>query len=224
MRLACVVASNARRPVAISCRMRAEREDVGPRIGWRALHLFGGHVLQRADDRALCRARPGSGGQHRERLPGRADGVLREAEIEQLGARRREHDVAGLQIPVDDAVPVCRLKGVRDLDAEAEDLCERQRPAFETRRQRLAFEQFEDEVLGVVLAADVEQAADVRVIEGRDRLGLVGEAGAELRVIRPAPARAPSRRPCGRGACRGPVHLAHASGPDQGEDLVGAEP
>ena len=102
--------------------MRAEREDVGTRVGWRALHLFGRHVLQRADDRALCRGRPGRGREHRERLPGRADGVLREAEVEKLGARRREHDVAGLQIPMDDALPVCRLERVRDLDAEAEDL------------------------------------------------------------------------------------------------------
>ena len=72
---------------------------------------------------------------------------------------------AGLQIPVDDAVSVGRLKGVGDFDPEAEDLRERQRPTFDTCRQRLALEQFEDEVLGVVLSADVVQAADVRVIE-----------------------------------------------------------
>ena len=83
----------------------------------------------------------------------------------------------GFEIPVDDAVSVCRLKGVRDLDAEAEYLCERQRPAFDTCRQRLTFEQFEHEVLGVVLSADVVQAADVRVIEGRDRLGLARRSG-----------------------------------------------
>jgi hypothetical protein len=80
---------------------------------------------------------------------------------------------------VNDAVSVCRFKGVRDLDAKAEDLCERQRPAFDTGRQRLAFEQFEYEILGVLLSADVVQAADVRVIEGRDRFGLALEAGAE---------------------------------------------
>ena len=84
-----------------------------------------------------------------------ADGVLRQAEVEQLGARRREHDVPGLQIPVDHAMPVCRLKGVRDLDPESEYLCEWQRPALDTRRQRLTFKQFEDEVIGVVLSTDV---------------------------------------------------------------------
>ena len=50
---------------------------------------------------------------------------------------------------MDDAVSVCRLKGVGDLDPEAEYLRERERPAFDTRRQRLTFEQFEYEVLGL---------------------------------------------------------------------------
>ena len=61
---------------------------------------------------------------------------------------------------------VCRLKTVRDLDPEAEHLCEWQRAPFETCRQRLAFEQFQYEVLGVVLSTDVVEPADVRVIEG----------------------------------------------------------
>ena len=131
---------------------------------------------------------------------------------------------AGLQIAVDDAVPVCRLKGVRDLDAEAEDLCERQRPAFDTRGQRLPFEQFEDEVLGVVLATDVVQAADVRVIQRRDRLGLVRESGAELRVIRQLRREHLYGDHAVEAGVAGPIHLAHASGPDEGQDLVGAKP
>ena len=74
---------------------------------------------------------------------------------------------------MDDAVAVCGLKGVCDLDAKTEHLCKRERPAFDTCRQRLTFEQFEHEVLGVLLSADVVQAADVRVIESRDRFGLM---------------------------------------------------
>ena len=131
---------------------------------------------------------------------------------------------AGLQIPVDDAVSVGRLKGVRDLDAEAEYLRERQRPAFDTCRQRLAFEQFEDEVLGVVLSADVVQAADVRVIERRDRLGLALEAGAELRVTRQLRREHLHGDRAVEARVAGLIHLAHASGPDQREDLVGAKP
>src|SRR5688500_15298663 len=125
---------------------RAERKNVTTRIRWRALHLLRGHVLQRADDRALCGARLRDGGQHRESLPDRADGVLGQAEIEQLRARRRKHDVRGLQIAVDDAVSVCRLEGIRYLDPEAEYLRERERPARDTPVQRLTFEELEYQV------------------------------------------------------------------------------
>ena len=68
-----------------------------------------------------------------------------------------EHHVSRLQVPMDDALPVGRLERVRDLNAEAEYLAERQRTPLETRRQRLPFEQFEHEIVGVVLAADVVQ-------------------------------------------------------------------
>ena len=56
---------------------------------------------------------------------------------------------------------MCDLKRVRDLNAGAEDLGQWQRPAFDTSLQRLTFEQFKYEVLGVVLSTDVVQPADV---------------------------------------------------------------
>ena len=157
----------------------AEREDVRPRIRWRALHLFRGHVLHRADDRALCGAGPGGGGQHRQRLSGRTHRLLREAEIEQLRACRGEHHVSRLQVAMDDTLSMCDLKGIRHLDAETEDLVKRQRAPLQTGRQRLALEQFEHQILGVVLAADVVQPADVRVIERGDRFGFLCKPGAE---------------------------------------------
>src|SRR5215217_2204737 len=64
-----------------------------------------------------------------------------------------------------------------NLDPETEYLRNRERPACDACGQRLAFEQFQYEVFGVVLSADVVQVAGVRVIEGRDRLGLALEAG-----------------------------------------------
>ena len=66
---------------------------------------------------------------------------------------------------MDDALPVGGLERVRDLTTKAEHLAERQRTPLETRRQRLPFEQFEHEILGVALAADVVQPADMRMIE-----------------------------------------------------------
>ena len=157
MRLACVVASNARRPVAISYSEGAQREDVGARVR-------GGPAPVRAPCTAACRrgsprrVRSWRRRQHRELLPGSADGVLREAEIEQLRAGRGEHHVPRLQIAMDDAEPVRGLERIRDFNAEPEDLAQWQRAACQTGGQRLPVEQFEHQILDVVLAADVVQA------------------------------------------------------------------
>ena len=67
--------------------------------------------------------------QHRRRRSlGRAS-QLGQAEVEELGARLRQHDVARLQVAVDDAVAVRLVEGVRDLDAVAQHLIGRQRAA-----------------------------------------------------------------------------------------------
>ena len=87
-----------------------------------ALHLFGRHVLQRPDDRALGGRGPRGCRQHRESLGCRAIRVLRKAEIEQLCAAGREHHVTRLQVAMDDAVPVSGLERIRDFDAEPEHL------------------------------------------------------------------------------------------------------
>ena len=202
----------------------AQREDVGARVRWQALDLFGRHVRQRADEGALRRVRSWRGREHRERLPGSADGVLREAEIEQLGPGRGEHHVPRLQIAMDDAEPVRGLERVRDFNAEAEDLAQRQRAACQTGGQRLTLEQFEHQILDVVLAADVVQAADVRVVERGDGFGLTGEARAELGIRRQFRREDLQRHAAVQARIAGPIHLAHATRAKQGEHFVGAEP
>ena len=51
-------------------------------------------------------------GHRRDPPHGPSDRQLREPEIEELDARRREHDVAGFDIPVHDAMPVSERDGV----------------------------------------------------------------------------------------------------------------
>ena len=54
------------------------------------------------------------------------------------------------------------------------------RPRREALGERLALEQLHHQVVGVALAADVVERADVRVVERRDRAGLALEARAHL--------------------------------------------
>ena len=54
---------------------------------------------------------------------------LRQAEVEQLHARLRQHHVARLQIAVDDAVPMRLVERLGDLDGDSAGLVERQRAA-----------------------------------------------------------------------------------------------
>ena len=71
---------------------------------------------------------------------------------------------------------------VGDLDSEAQDLVDGQRPLGEAIGQRLAFEVLQDEVVDAVLLADVVERADVGMVEGGDGAGLALEARAQVRV------------------------------------------
>ncbi len=162
---------------------RAQREDVGARIHRARFELLGRHVLERADQHAL----------RRDRRVARCAGLAAEnafhrragqAEVQQLGAGARQHDVGRLEIAMDHAVAMRPVERIGDLGAVADDLVRRQRPARQAAGQRLAFEVLHDEEGDAVLLADVVEHADVRVVQGRDRAGLAVEPLTQLRVVR----------------------------------------
>ena len=105
IRLVRVLPSKARASRGHLVEHGAQREDVGARVGRLPLELLGRHVLERADDRALLGERPRLGVERRlDRDDGRSvAGSRGQAEVEELGAAARQHDVAGLQVAVDDA-------------------------------------------------------------------------------------------------------------------------
>ena len=66
---------------------------------------------------------------------------------------------------------------------ELHDLVERQRALLEPIRQDLAFEQLHHQEVRVALVPDVEERADVGVVQRGDRLRLALEALATLLVL-----------------------------------------
>ena len=167
---------------------RAEREDVGPRVGLLPLELLGRHVLERAEDRpfAASAAWPASAvvGRGRGTTPQCRAPRLREPEVEQLRARLRQHHVAGLEVAMDDPLLVrARRARRRSARRTCSTWSSGSAPFCEPVGERLALEQLHHEEVASVLVADVEERADVRMVERRDRLRLALEALAELRVL-----------------------------------------
>ena len=95
---------------------------------------------------------------------------LGEAEVEDLHpAVAGDEDVLGLQVAVDDALVVRGGEAAGDLDGVVDGLARRQRRGADARAQRLAFEQLRDDVGRAVVAADVVDGEDVRMIERAGR-------------------------------------------------------
>ena len=87
-------------------------------------------------------------------------GGARETEVEQLHAVRREEDVGGLQVAMDNPARVNRVERREDGERDVGAPGERNRSAGQARRERLAIEQLHgDEQLAVRLA-DLVQLAD----------------------------------------------------------------
>jgi hypothetical protein len=108
----------------------------------------------------------------------------REPKSIELGAALREHDVAGLQIAVDDTRAVRPVERVGNLDADPERLAARKRAFAEARRERFAFDELHDEVVDVAFATHVVEDADVGMVEPRDGLRLALETRAHFAVGR----------------------------------------
>ena len=126
----------------------AERINIGARVGGLAFALLRRHVRQRAHHHTAASetivAFPGG-----------------QSEVENLGARFRQHDVAGLQIAMDDPALMRVGEGVGDLRGVTERLIHLQWTAFQSGRDGLAFKQLHHQIVG----ANVVESADVRMIE-----------------------------------------------------------
>ena len=115
------------------------------------------------------------------------------------------------------------VERVGDLRADPQQVGAGQRTLAQPLRQRLALDQLHHQVVGRALAADVEQRADVRVVEAGDGLRLALEAGPDLLVGRQVLRQHLDRDLAAKAGVLRAVHLAHAAGAKRREDLVGAQ-
>ena len=153
---------------------RADREQVGGGAEDLALPLLGRHVAWGPHERPRLRQRD-LGSELLRHRP-------REPEIQQLHAVRREKDVRGLQVAVDDAPRVQGLQRRQHPQRDPERLSDRNALAGETLLECLALQQLHDEVELAALFSELVDVADVRMVDACGGPGLAQQTLAQCRV------------------------------------------
>ena len=197
----------------------AQGVEIGARVDGLSHRLLGGHVLGRAEDRADL-------GQGLLPVPFvRAE--LGDAEVEDLGEVHvtvpiHQHDVVGLQVPVDDARLVGGGEGFGDLPRDVDGAQGGERALrVEGRAQAVTLDVLEHEVKGAVFQLpEVQGPGDVRVLDARggDRFPL--EARHDLGHGRHLPVQHLERHRLAHVDVLSPVHGPHAAAPQQTRDPV----
>ena len=169
-----VLPGNAGLPASISKRIAptANRSEAG--LSDLALPLLGRHVAGGPHQRPRLRQRD-LGSELLRHRP-------REPEIQQLHAVRREKDVRGLQVAVDDAPRVQGLQRRQHPQRDPERLSDRNALAGETLLECLAFQQLHDEVEFPALFSELVDMADVGMVDACCGPGLAQQTLAQRRV------------------------------------------
>ncbi len=143
-----------------------ESEEVGTVIDLQALSLFRRHGMEGSNERSRGRKRNLAFVK-----------VLDQAEIQDLGvARHRDHDVAGFQVAVQDALAVRGREALGDLTQERYGTAPRQRTAGEKRPQRSPLDVLHDDTAPVLPAFNGIDLNDARMIETGNRPRLTPKA------------------------------------------------
>ena len=197
-----------------------ERPDVGPLVGRLSARLLRTHVGRRADDAARHR----DPGEIRRIFPG-----FRQTEVEDLDhAGRRDLDVRGLQVAMDDPALVRGVETVGNLPRDA-GRGRRSGPIGAAARDVLLegfpFDQFQDQrahpgAVGAHGVFDPVDGADVGMIERGEHPGLALEAGQPLRIAHEERRQDLDRHVAPEPGVVGAVDLAHPAFAEQRPDLI----
>ena len=135
-----------------------------------------------------------------------------------------EHDVARLDVAMDDPQPVGGGERIGEIDGVAQGLVEAEGPAREPIGERLPFAVLHHQEVDAVLVSHVVERADVRMVQRGDRPRLAIEAlapGGIGHVIGPRTLMATDSI---EAPVEGAIDLAHAAAAERTSDLVRAEP
>ena len=149
---------------------------------------------------------------------------LREAEVQYLhSAGRRDLDIGRFQIAVNHALGVRRLQRVADVFRNVERFFDRNRPALDSLRERLALDQFEDEESQTLVFLEIVDGGNVGMIERGQNFGLTLEAAYAFGIVAELLGK---NLDCDFAlqlqVARG-VNLSHPALADQGRNFIGAE-
>ncbi len=201
---------------------QAEAEDIAACVHRFAAHLFRRHVTRSPEHRARHRAREQLGLIAARSAPRHLFG---QSEIEDLGAPvARQHDVLRLEIAVYDCPSVRCRQRIGHLSGDLHHAALRQSAAFQQVAQSLAFDQFADNVDQPILAADIVNRNNIRMIQRAGGAGLLFEALAAPRVVRHVRGEHLKSHSAAKACVECAIHLAHAARPQEGSDLVRPDP
>ena len=117
-----------------------------------------------------------------------------------------------------------RFEGVSNLPGKGQRLVDRNRPTSYPIRQGLAGDQFHRQEMAAVVFFQAEQGGDVRMIQRREDFGFTLEPRGALGVRGERLGQHLERNvPIQSGVARS-IHLPHAPGADQADDLVDTQP
>ena len=116
------------------------------------------------------------------------------------------------------------VERVGNLGGDRQRLVERQRPSFQPRGQSLALEMRHDEIVRAIDAANVVDAADVRMVQRGDRTRLALEASPRIGVAGDFTREDFDGNRAIETSIVGFVDLAHAAGAQRADDFIRTEP
>src|SRR6266571_3747373 len=171
---------SARKHLVKNC---AERKDVRAMIDSLSADLFGRHVTDRADYYTWTGVNA-SRGNVRLLLAAISLYELGNAKVQNLHASIfGDEDVLRLQVAMDDPFLVRSRQTMRNLDRIVDRFAFRLRRAAQSFAQRLAFEQFRDDVRRAVMRADIVDGKNVGMVQGARSLRFLLETPQAILIL-----------------------------------------